>query len=244
VRTQSDTVILAFSSGKDSICSWLKMLKFWKPEQIIPVHYYMVAGHPQENGYGVLPHVERALQYYEDFFGTHIIRLPHPMWYRTLRARVFQPAERLKIIGQLQIAGRFPKLDMDSITQWFKKETDNQETWEGVGIRMKDNMQRRMAVKKHGSALPSGKRFYPVWDYSVQDVRDALKASGIHMSVQYRLFGRSFGGLDARYTKTIREKAPEDWETLKAWYPLVDLDIFRYECRQMLRDSGKFPCDD
>lgn len=64
--------LISFSCGKDSLAAWL-----WLRErgiQLVPYYLYWVPG---------LSFVEEALAYYEEFFGTHIIRLPHPYFYRT-----------------------------------------------------------------------------------------------------------------------------------------------------------------
>ena len=80
---ECDTAILAFSTGKDSIAAWLQMRRYFK--RIVPYYCYSVPN---------LGFVERSLAYYEDFFGTHIYRLPHRSLYRCLRGLVFQPPEQ------------------------------------------------------------------------------------------------------------------------------------------------------
>ena len=74
MAAECDTAILAFSTGKDSIAAWLQMRKYFK--RIIPYYCYTVPG---------LTFVEESLKYYEDFFGTHICRLPHRSLARMLR---------------------------------------------------------------------------------------------------------------------------------------------------------------
>ena len=81
---ECDTAILAFSTGKDSIAAWLQLRKYFK--HVIPYYCYTVPG---------LEFVENSLAYYEDFFGTHIYRLPHRSLYRLLRNLVFQSPEHV-----------------------------------------------------------------------------------------------------------------------------------------------------
>ena len=81
---ECDTAILAFSTGKDSIAAWLQLRKYFK--HVIPYYCYTVPG---------LEFVENSLAYYEDFFGTHIYRLPHRSLYRLLRNLVFQSPEHM-----------------------------------------------------------------------------------------------------------------------------------------------------
>jgi len=63
--------LLAFSCGKDSIVAWLKLRKYFK--KIVPYYMYCVPN---------LEFVEKSLRYYEDWFGCHIARMPHPSLYR------------------------------------------------------------------------------------------------------------------------------------------------------------------
>jgi hypothetical protein len=63
--------LLSFSGGKDSIGAWLQLRRYF-PE-ITPVFMYLIPG---------LSFVEESLSYFEDYFGTRIIRMPHPSLYR------------------------------------------------------------------------------------------------------------------------------------------------------------------
>jgi len=63
MRERSDTVILSFSNGKDSIAAWLVLRKYFP--KIIPFYLYLIPD---------LEFVESGLTYYEDFFQTKILR--------------------------------------------------------------------------------------------------------------------------------------------------------------------------
>ena len=79
--------MLAFSTGKDSVVAWLEMRKYFN--KITPIYLYSVPD---------LEFVERGLRYFEDFFKTRIVRLPHPSVYRQLNNLVFQAPENCTII--------------------------------------------------------------------------------------------------------------------------------------------------
>ena len=87
VRQESDTVILAFSSGKDSVGAWLQLRRYFA--HVVPFYLYLCPD---------LDFVENSLRYYEEFFGTRIIRLPHPATYNELNHGVFASPASLAVI--------------------------------------------------------------------------------------------------------------------------------------------------
>lgn len=79
--------ILSFSAGKDSVATWLALRPHFP--HILPVYGYSPPG---------LRLVEEGLVYYERFFKTRIVRLPHPSLHRLLNAALFQYPETEAII--------------------------------------------------------------------------------------------------------------------------------------------------
>ena len=45
-------------------------------------------------------------------------------------------------------------------------------------------------------------------------------------------FGRTYDGIDYRFTSVLKEKSPADFEQVKAAYPLVEADIMRMKYRE------------
>lgn len=87
VRGRQAETLLAFSTGKDAIAAWLALRE--KFDAVHPYYLYLVPG---------LEFVEESLDYYERFFGTKIVRLPHPSLHRWLNSFTFQPPERVAVI--------------------------------------------------------------------------------------------------------------------------------------------------
>ena len=144
---ECDTAILAFSTGKDSIAAWLQLRKYFK--YVIPYYCYTVPG---------LEFVENSLAYYEDFFGTHIYRLPHRSMYRLLRNLVFQPPEHVTKIEHWTCRAR------NTMTRQSVRSSANASSLPGsvytaTGVRMADSPMRRIAMKTHGAINHNAKRF-------------------------------------------------------------------------------------
>lgn len=212
---ECDTAIIAFSTGKDSIAAWLQMRKYFK--HIIPYYCYTVPG---------LEFVEESLKYYEDFFHTHIYRLPHRSLARCMRALVFQPPNHVTKIEATEFPG--DEYD-DAMVGEIVREVANlpNAAYVGTGVRMADSPMRRIGIKTHGAINHNQKRFYPVYDWKKADLLKAIDEAGIKLPVDYKMFGRTFDGLDYRFLKPIKEHYPNDYEKIITWYPLAELELYR-----------------
>ncbi len=212
--------ILAFSTGKDSIVAWLKLRRYF--DKIVPYYLYTVPSGP-------LSFTERALRYYEEWFGCHILRLPHPSLYRLLNRFVLQAPENLRTIEEANL----PELDYEDINALVRA-TDPalENAYQASGVRSADSIVRRQSMLKHGQVNHKARRWYPVFDYKKEDMVRELDAAQIALPIDYEWFGRTYDGLDYRFTSVIKEKSPVDYERIKEAFPLVELDILRHEYRR------------
>lgn len=211
-------VLLSFSCGKDSIALWLKLKEVF--DYIIPFYMWLVPG---------LEFVEDSLRYYEQFFGTRILRVPHPSFYRMLNNFIWQTPERVAIIR----AARLPEIDYDDITALITQQYQlPADTFTTTGIRAADSPNRRANIHKHGPINWTRRTFYPIWDMKVAELDELLTDSQIALPVDYEIFGRSFDGLDARFLGPIKEHFPGDYKKVLEWFPLAELELMRYEIGQ------------
>ena len=212
--------LLAFSTGKDSIVCWLKLRRYFK--NIVPYYLYCVPGGP-------LSFTETALQYYEDFFGTRIIRLPHPAMYYFWNNAVFQAPENLRILENANLYD----FTYEDINELVRHTGENLEmAYQATGVRSADSIVRRQAMLRYGQVNHNQKRYYPVYDYKKEDMVRELDEANIALPIDYEWFGRSFDGIDYRFTSIIKEKSPEDYDRICAAYPMVELDILRQQYRR------------
>lgn len=215
MASECDTAIVAFSTGKDSIAAWLQMRKHFK--HIIPYYCYIVPG---------LEFVEKSLAYYEDFFGCHIYRMPHRSLYRLMRNMVFQSPPHVTKIESMELPGE--EYDDFMIGEIIRQAGDLPAgAYVGTGVRMADSPMRRIGIKTHGAINHNQKKFYPIYDWRKADLLAAFDATGVKLPVDYKLFGRTFDGLDYRFLKAIKENYPRDYERIITWFPLAELELFR-----------------
>ena len=213
---ECDTAILAFSTGKDSIAAWLQLRKYFK--RVVPYYCYFVPG---------LAFVEESLKYYEDFFGCHIYRLPHRSFFRFMINYVDQPPRRVNVIENADLANDETWND-STIGEVIRKCAGLSDgAYVATGVRMADSPLRRIGIKTHGAINHNAKRFYPVYDWKKEDLIREFDDAGVKLPVDYRMFGRTFDGLDYRFLEPLRRWYPEDYARLLDWYPFADLEIAR-----------------
>lgn len=215
IRGETDTVLLSFSRGKDSIAAWLKLRPHFK--RIVPYFMWIVPG---------LRFVEDSLKYYEDWFGERIYRVPHPQWYKMLREMVWQPAERLLFIEAMNL----PKWTYDDCSRatarWAGLPDD---TWTAHGTRMMDNLWRRANHKKSGAINWKRRTFGPIANMNKDELIETIASAGVTLPVDYHWFGCSFDAIDYKFSGAVRKHAPDDYAIMREWFPLIDLEIARYE---------------
>jgi hypothetical protein len=215
LATEGRPVLLAFSGGKDALASWLALRESGIP--VLPYYMYYVPG---------LRFVEDYLTYCESIFGCRIARYPHPSLYRWLNRFVFQAPERLAIIEAAQL----PEPTYEQMLTLVREDQGlPADTWVADGVRAADSIVRRLSVQKHGAMKSKHHKVSVVWDWRKAHVFDAITSAGIDLALDYEWFGRSFDGIDARFTGPLREHAPEDFERILEWFPLAELDLVRQE---------------
>lgn len=215
-RRTGDTILLAFSRGKDSIAAWIALRDSKLFKRIIPVHLYLCPG---------LKFEEDSLKYFEDIFQTHIISIPHPSFYRFMANNIYQPPGRLW--KNWDFWSRW-KIDYQTQNTIIKKSLGlPDKVLQANGVRCCDTMVRRIAIRDHGPFGPDNVKI--IWDWSTKEVKDIIAANKIKLPIDYEMFGRSFDGIGYQYAKPLKERFPDDYQTLLKWFPLVELELFRFE---------------
>jgi hypothetical protein len=211
---QSDT-LLAFSCGKDAIAAWLAIRPHF--ERVVPYYLYLVPN---------LEFVDEALDYYERRFGTKIYRLPHVSVNRMLNAMTFQPPERCQVIQQCELAE--PSYD-DIRADIAKAEGLRADILVADGVRAADSPMRRLAINTHGPISWRQHKYHPVWDMRKAELLDMFRREKVRLPIDYKLFGRTFDGIDLRFLLPIKKHFPRDYQRILDWYPLAELEVFRWQ---------------
>lgn len=218
VAERNPDVILAFSLGKDAIAAWLQLRRFFK--RVHPYFCWLVPD---------LSFERDSLKYFEDFFQTQIVTVPHPSVYRMLRNLVFQAPENCRFCE----AASLDEPTFDDISESIRIENNLPPlTFTASGVRSADSIMRRTSTKVHGSLNPTRKTFMPIFDWTADDLCREFRAAKIKLPVDYEMFGRSFDGIDVRFLEPIKNRFPEDYQKILEAFPLAELEIFRMQQRR------------
>lgn len=98
------------------------------------------------------------------------------------------------------------------------------------GVRAADSPMRRIAIQTHGSISYNLLKYHPIWDWKKADLVECFKKHNVRLGSDYKIFGRSFDGLDLRFLLPIKKHYPDDYKRILEFFPMVDLEIFRWEC--------------
>lgn len=207
--------IISFSMGKDSLAAYLQAKKYFS--EIHFVFYYMVPDLSFQN---------ESLAYYENVFQQKIYRYPAVHLYHQLVSCMYQPPERIDTLNDLDIY--VP--DYDEIFAAAKHDIGiPQETYTATGVRAADSLTRRLTINKHGAENKRRRQFCPVFDWKIADIEKEIEASGIKLPVDYKIWGRTFDGLQISFMEDLRRLYPEDYQRCLEWFPLAEIDFLRYK---------------
>ncbi len=209
--------LLSFSAGKDSLATWLAL----RPDfpRIVPVYCYLVPG---------LAWVEESLDYYEQWFGARIVRMPHPRLYAWLRSGLFQSPESLKLTS-----GRYwPHFTMDDVFRTVREDMGLPATTPtAIGVLASDTPMRRASCARTGPRNHTRRTWFPVYDWTGAARYETIRDSGCALPIDYQLFGRSFDGLQPLYLNAIAQHLPDDYARIREWFPMIDAARMRHTLR-------------
>jgi len=212
-KKSKGVVFLGFSRGKDSLCSWLYLRKFFR--RIIPFHCATLPG---------LRFAEKALRYYESEFETHILRMMDASLVSDLTQGIYQLREDAPFIASLEWH-RFDKLEL---LEYLRCAYNLPNAWCAFGIQASDSQDRRIQCIKYQGRHDGNKTFYPCWDWPHGKIVETVREAGLKLSSEYLYSSRTIEGTpSATYTEILREHYPADYRTLRAFYPLVEAKVKR-----------------
>jgi len=209
-------LLLSFS-GRDSLAAWIFLRD--AGFEIIPYWLYTVPG---------LSYDVEMLDYYQRYFGTHIIRLPHPYLFDLYKWGAWQPLENWRVLVKSKLP-TFRYADIEKVLAVQFGLGDNYLS--AVGIKAADNLMRHRLIYQMG---PIGLRkrhyYYAVWDWKTADIKECLAKNDVKLSKSYLIFGVTGDLLHYNVIKTMKEKSPEDYKKVLEVFPMIDIELFRYEC--------------
>lgn len=225
LREVAQKVICAFSCGKDALATLHLVREHFDAKD---VHGYFLRTVP-----GLSWNVQ-ALTYARKRFGIEISELPSPgaaVYLRngTLRRRTARMFN-------------LPKIGITQIQDYLRKKLDWPDAWIATGEKANDSIVRRGMISKWGAVDEKHKRAYPCAFWSDHYVLHYIKQHKIPLTQDYNVFAGSLDfALEAENLLPIRERFPDDYAKMLAYFPWLELEIKSYERRPERQRKTKTP---
>lgn len=201
----TDSVIVGFSGGKDSIVTLDLCFKYFR--NIKPFFMYLVPG---------LEFQEKMLNWYENKYNTEIIRMPH-----------FEVSEFLKYGSFTMADWDVDVVGINDTYEYLRQETGFH--WIAAGERCADSIVRNAMIKQSGSIDHKRGRFYPLAYWKKNEVLQYIKYKKLYLSPEQKKLGFSFRSLAGREVAVIKKYYPKDYERILKVYPFIGAGVERFE---------------
>lgn len=199
----SDSVVVSFSGGKDSIVTLDLCSKYFKRIEAFFLWYV-----PD------LEFQEETLRRYESAYGIRIHRLPHFELGNLLRYGTWRdPDESVPILSVPELYDH-----VRSLTELH---------WIAAGERITDSLVRRAMIKASGTVDFKRGRFFPLAEWTKKDVVGYITKHRLRLGRDHDVLGFSFAGPEGRTLAKIKEHFPNDYEKIRRFFPDVEAAVLR-----------------
>lgn len=208
VKTQSkvtDSVIVGFSGGKDSIVTLDLCFKYFK--NVKPFFMYLVPN---------LSFQEKMLSWYEKKYQTEITRIPHQTLSDMLHFGIFRNQDLT-----------FPRTCMNDVYNYMRIE--NNIWWIAAGERIDDSLWRRAMIKHSSSIDEQRGRFYPVAYWNKNEIMQYIKFHKLYLAEDSKKIGFSFRFVSGREMYLLKQYFPDDYKKVLKFFPYAEAAEKRYE---------------
>lgn len=209
----TDSAILMFSGGKDSIACLDLAAKYFK--NIIPVYLYFVRG---------LSFKEIHFKYYQKKYNVNIVQFPRC---EDLSRHINSGAYQIKKI-------KIPSIRQYEMDLFLRRTLD--ESWIIYGYKRSDSLQRRGILnancsdgeKKYTGGIDlRNQKIYPIANWTELDVFRYLKMKKLPLSAEYSSGFRDINALKGDALVWIYNNFRNDYFLIKKQYPFIEAELIR-----------------
>lgn len=218
IKTQSkvtDSVIVAFSGGKESIVTLDLCCRYFK--NVKAFFLYICPN---------LSFIEKTMQWYEKKYQIEILRLPH-----------FDLAQALRYGAFRNVDMSVPVIGINEIYNYVRIKFDT--WWIAAGERMDDSLWRRGMIHSTGTIDEKRGRFFPVATWKKQEILDYIKFHNLYRGMDSRKLGHSFMAPVHEDFAMVKQYFPEDYEKLIRFYPFAEGSILHYNQFEKQKEKGE-----
>ncbi|TXJ31168.1 hypothetical protein [Brachyspira aalborgi] len=220
------TNILHFSTGADSVASFLKL----RENGIEPILIYKY----------FIPHlkmVDNYIDYFQNKFNVRIYQLSHRMWGEMIGNLQFQKpmvekkGNKLFNNYYIQLAHAFGK-DLSAFDMFLDNIFGKNAIYH-YGLRYTDGINRFRHLRKAGVMFNN--KFYPIASFKISDIQAILKKHNCKLPIEYGLWGISFESPRAWNIGLIKEHCKETYKQILGHFPLIDYEMYREKYNKLNR---------
>lgn len=211
IRARTDSVILFYSAGKDSIA----LLDLVAPHfrRVVCVYMYFVKG---------MEHIQKYIEYSKNRYpNVEFYEVPHWNLTMILRAGLYcQPQPKVKLMKLADVARNCRlRFGID---------------WCLYGMKQSDNMFRGVMLRTDEYVLeaiePKTKNAYPLSRWGNNDVLAYIRQRRLPPPVRYSNGKKSQGlGFSEECFVYMREHYPEDLKKVLQAFPLLEVILYKYD---------------
>lgn len=193
----SDSVIVSFSGGKDSVVTLDLCSKYFKK-----VHAFFMYIVPD------LSFQTEMIRWAENRYNLKILQVPHFSAYEMKRDGAWcrpNPYIKVKSIDDIYA----------DVRNYFDCE------WIAAGERICDSLWRRAQIKQSGSVNIKRRRFFTVADFTKADILNYIRANRLKYAPESAKLGGSFQLMPQKIA-LLKIHYPDDYAKIKAYFPFID----------------------
>ena len=201
----TDSVIVSFSCGKDSIVTLDLCRKHFKT--VYAFFMYQVKD---------LEFQEKTLRYYEKKYDINILRIPH-----------FELSEFFAFGTYRLYDDSVPIIKITDVYKYVREYF--QTWWIAAGERIADSVVRRAMIKNSSSIDENRGRFYPVAEFRKPHIIQYMKLNNLKLPDEYKTLGHSMSNLSPKTCYLMKTHYPEDYQRIQEWFPFIESAVKKYE---------------
>jgi hypothetical protein len=185
---------------------------------VIPIYFYICPD---------LKFIDENIKLYENHFNIKIVQLRHPALYSHLGCADWQPWD--KVLYMDQIAIKSHKFS-DIIRKYLQnKGLLEKYQYDCNCMKESDSLNRRILLSKKSFIDRDKKIIYLTKKFTHKDIFAYIAENKIPLTKDYEIFGRSWDGMSYHFLTGVEKYYPEDFETMKKYFPLIEAELYRYK---------------
>lgn len=199
LKTQTDSVVLFYSGGKDSIVLLDVLSKHFT---VNLAFMYFVPG---------LEHIEKYVRWAENKYNVKCNKYPHWMLSQSFNDNYYR--FHSEPISPIKLADIENKVRADFNCDWIVS-----------GVKQNDSLNRRLMLRQmFMEAIDlNHKKVYPLTDWSKQQCLTYIKSKNLPKPIAYNNKNSSGADLDKDFLIFCKEKYPSDYKKILIQFPFAE----------------------